>query len=89
MTVPLPDKPEPYAAEEPLITVGTLTTAAIAVLALIVAFGIDLDDDRQSAILGVVAVVAPLAVAVVGRFKVFSPYTVRRMLDKQERDLTR
>lgn len=65
---------------EPLVTVGSLTAAATALLALLVAFGLDLSADQQSAILGVVAVVAPIVVAVVGRRRVYSPATVARLL---------
>lgn len=52
---------------EPVITVGGLGAAAAAILALLVAFGIPLSDDQQTAILGVVAVLAPLVVAYVAR----------------------
>ena len=55
---------------EPLITVATITAAVSAVLALLVAFGIDLTGEQQTAILGVVAVAAPLVVGVVARRKV-------------------
>lgn len=81
----LPPVPGPNAPAEPLITVGTITAAAVAVLALLVSFGISLEDDRQSAILGVIAVVAPLAVALVGRGKVYSPDTVRKLVQRQDR----
>jgi len=52
---------------EPVISVGFLGAAAAAVLALLVAFGVDLTDEQQTAILGVVAVAAPIVVAVVTR----------------------
>jgi hypothetical protein len=55
---------------EPLITRAGITAAAAAVVAVLVAFGLDLTDDQQRAILGVVAVAAPLVVAVVTRHKV-------------------
>lgn len=71
--------PDPDSTE-PLVTVGSLTAAATALLALLVAIGLDLSADQQSAILGVVAVVAPIVVAVVGRRRVYSPATVARLL---------
>jgi len=80
----LPPVPETDAPTEPLISVGTLTAFAVAVVAALVAFGIDLDDDKQAAILGVVGVVAPLIVMAVGRSKVFSPDTVRRMVARAQ-----
>ena len=51
-----------------------------ALLALLVAFGLPVDDDQQGAILGFVAVVAPIAVAYVGRSKVYAPATVAKLL---------
>ena len=55
---------------EPALTAGTITSAVTAVLSLLVAFGLGLTDDQQTAILGVVAVLAPLVVAIVTRPKV-------------------
>lgn len=55
---------------EPLFSVASLTAAATAVLGLLIAFGVPLTDDQQSAVLGVIAVAAPFAVAAWGRRKV-------------------
>ena len=55
---------------EPLITVATITAAATAILALLTAFQLPLNDQQQQAILGVVAVAAPLAVGLLARSKV-------------------
>lgn len=55
---------------EPLITVASLTALVAAAIGLLVAFGVDLTGDQQTAILGFVAVVAPLAVAALARSKV-------------------
>lgn len=52
---------------EPVLTVGGIGAAAAAILALLVAFGVPLTDDQQTAILGVVAVAAPVIVAVIAR----------------------
>lgn len=54
-------------SREPLWTVAGLTAAATAVIALLVAFGVPLTDEQQVAIMGVVAVLAPTVVAIVGR----------------------
>jgi hypothetical protein len=70
-------------ASEPLVTVGGITAAATAVIGLLVAFGLPVTDDQQAAILGVVAVLAPLAVALIGRSRVFAPATVRRLLARR------
>lgn len=76
----LPAVPSSDAPTEPLLSVGTITAAAVAVLAALVAFGVDLDDDRQAAILGIVAVLAPILTAAAGRSHVFAPKTVAKMV---------
>lgn len=55
---------------EPALTVGAITAAVSAILALLVAFGLDLSDDQTAAILGVVAVLAPLVATAITRGKV-------------------
>jgi hypothetical protein len=55
---------------EPLVTAATITALVTALIGLLVAFGVDLTDDQQTAVLGVVAVVAPLVVALFTRSKV-------------------
>lgn len=55
---------------EPLFTVATLTAAATALLGLLVAFGVDLTEEKQAAIMACVAVIAPLVVATIARSKV-------------------
>lgn len=65
---------------EPLFTVGTITAAVTAVIGLLVAFGLPVSDDQQTAILAVVAVAAPLAVAALARKRVYSPATVAKLL---------
>ena len=54
---------------EPALVAG-ITAAVAAVLALLVAFGLDMTAEQQTAILGIVAVVAPLVAAIVTRSKV-------------------
>lgn len=61
---------QPLPAREPLITVATVTAAVTAILALLTAFGIPLSEQQQTAILGVVAVAAPLAVGLLARSQV-------------------
>ncbi len=79
---PLPQVPEPGAPKEPLLTVGTIGSGVTAVLALLVAFAVPLTQAQQVAILGVALFGAPFLVAAVGRSRVFSPATVRRMVQR-------
>lgn len=78
----LPAVPEPGAPKEPLITVGTITAIVTTGLALLVAYGINVNNNQQAAILGVIAVLAPIVVAVVGRLKVWSPQSVRAVVQQ-------
>lgn len=55
-------------APEPVITTAGITAAATALIALIVAFGVPLTDAQTEAILGVVAVAAPLVVIIARRW---------------------
>ena len=55
---------------EPLITVGGITAAAAALLTCLVAFGVPLSDGQQTALIGLVGVLAPLAVAIFARSRV-------------------
>jgi ABC-type spermidine/putrescine transport system permease subunit I len=55
---------------EPAITVAGITAAVAALIGLLVAFGVSLSDDQQKAILGAVAVIAPLVAGYVTRGKV-------------------
>lgn len=55
---------------EPVLTSASITALVSAVIALLVAFGLKLNGDQQTAILGVVAIAAPLVVALVSRPRV-------------------
>jgi hypothetical protein len=79
-TVTVPATPEVGSPKEPLVNVGSITAAVAALLAVLVAFGLDLSDVQTGAVLTLVTVAAPLVVAAVGRRKVFSPATVRTMV---------
>lgn len=61
--------------KEPSALIGAISTAVAAVLALLVAFGIDLTDTQQTAILTVIAGVGPIVAALLIRSKVYSPAT--------------
>lgn len=55
---------------EPAAVVGSITAAVSAIIALFVAFGLDLTDEQVAAILAVVAVVAPIVSGLITRGKV-------------------
>nr|MDT0658016.1 hypothetical protein [Micromonospora sp. DSM 115978] len=73
-TQPNPD------STEPVLSAATITAFVTAAIALLVAFGVSLSDDQQSAILGVLAVLAPVVAGIVGRRTAYSPATVARLL---------
>lgn len=72
--------PGPDAPAEPLISVGSITAIISAGLATAVAFGLHITEDQKSALLILIGLLAPLAVTLIGRAKVFSPKTVRALL---------
>lgn len=76
----LPAVPPDNAPTEPLLTVGTAVAVTTAFIALFVSFGVHVSEDRQAAILGVLAVAVPLITAAWGRMKVFAPATVARLV---------
>lgn len=55
---------------EPIISTASITAATTALIALAVAFGLPLTDTQTQAILGVVAVAAPLVVILARRWTV-------------------
>lgn len=55
---------------EPLITAAGITAAVTAAVGLLVAFGVHISDGQTTAILGVIAVLAPIVTALASRGKV-------------------
>lgn len=55
---------------EPAITVASITAVVAAIIGALVAFGVNLSDDQQKAILALVAVVGPVVAGLVTRRKV-------------------
>lgn len=55
---------------EPVLTIGTITAVVTAVVGLLVSFGVTISDTQQAAVLGCVAVLAPLLVAFLSRQRV-------------------
>ena len=78
----LPDIPPPGAPSEPVLTRGTVAAFVTSMLVLFVAFGIDISDSRQAAILGVIGPAAVLVAAIWARAKAWSPRTVRQLVQK-------
>ena len=64
---------------EPVITTATITSTATAILALLIAIGLPISDDLRTAILGLVAVVAPLVVIAARRWTVPAVNVVERI----------
>jgi len=56
--------------EPALITAGVISALAAAILAVVVAFGVELSDAQTSAILGLVAVAGPFVAGALIRRKV-------------------
>lgn len=67
--------PDPNKSE-PLAGPGVLIAALSAVMGLLVTFGLKITPAEQGAILTAVSALAPIALWIWGRRKVFSPATV-------------
>lgn len=68
---------------EPAAIIGGITAFVTALLGLLVAYGVDVSQQQQTAILGVTAVVAPLLASLVIRYNVYAPASVERIADQQ------
>lgn len=55
---------------EPLVTAGTLAGVLSATFVVMIAFGFNIDEDKQAAILGIVAVLFPIVSPLFARSKV-------------------
>lgn len=82
----LPEVPPPSAPKEPLAYVGGVTTFVVAAIALGVAYGLDISDDQQAAILGFIAPAAVIVTVLWSRLRVFAPKTVRQMVQQARAD---
>ncbi len=76
---PVLDKGEQ--ATEPATKMGFAGGGGAAVLALLVAFYVPVTPGQQAAIIGAIAALAPLVTALVIRGKVWSPESVRLLLE--------
>lgn len=66
---------------EPAITIGSISAAVAAIIAVAVAFGIPISEDQQIALLGVVAAVGPIVTAIITRRFVVPTGAVAEELD--------
>ena len=78
----LVEVPKGIAQTEPANLVATITAAVTAVIALLVAYGFDISTEQQVAILGVVAVLAPVVAGIVTRSKVYSPASTAKIANE-------
>ena len=65
--------------KEPLITVGAVTAIVSAVLVFLKSLGVDISNETQEAIRRLVAVLAPIVLALIARQYVYAPDTVREV----------
>lgn len=79
----LPPVPTLLAPSEPIYSTGVVVAGATALLAVAAAFGLKLDDDMQAAVLGGIAVLAPLILALIARARAWSPQTVRKLVQQE------
>ncbi len=68
---------------EPLITVGSITAIIAAVLVFLKSMGVDISDGQQEAVRNLVAVLAPIVLALVARQFVYSPNSVETITTEQ------
>ncbi|MDQ3540481.1 MAG: hypothetical protein M3440_07310 [Chloroflexota bacterium] len=68
---------------EPARLIASITGGVAALIALLVAFGVDLTEDQKTAILGIVAVAAPIIAGLFIRQNVFSPASAQKLADTQ------
>lgn len=73
---------------EPVLT-PALTAAVTQVIAVAVAFGLDLDTSQQVAIIGLPAAIMPVAVWIAARRRAWSGKSVAAALDRQLDQVTR
>lgn len=68
---------------EPLLSVGSIVAVVAAILVFLKSFGIDITDSQQEAVRNLVAVLAPIVLALVARQFVFSPAGAQKIANEQ------
>ncbi len=84
-----PPVPGPGAPAEPVLSAASVVTVATAILAALVAFGLPVDANQQAALLGAIAVVAPVILGLIARSKAWAPRTVRQTVQAEVAKVTR
>lgn len=70
--------------KEPAVIIGAIGSVVTALIALLVAFGLDLTAEQQAAISTVVLAIVPIVVGIITRQFVFAPATVEAVEDEIE-----
>ncbi len=78
-----PPVPGPDAPLEPVLSTAAVVTAAAAILAAMVAFGLPVDADQQAKLLAAIAVVAPVILGLAARVRAWAPATVRKTVQAE------
>lgn len=73
---------EPQTSGEPILTTASITALVVAVIAVLVAFGIPLTQEQQTAIIALVGVVAPFVVWAIARRFTTPTKNVAAVVDK-------
>lgn len=66
---------------EPAVIIGLVTAAIEALIALVVAFGVELTGEQVAAIMGFVAAAGAVIAALLTRRRVYAPATVAKLLE--------
>jgi hypothetical protein len=66
---------------EPAVIIGLVTAAIEALIALVVAFGVELTGEQVAAIMGFVAAAGAVIAALLTRARVYAPATVAKLLE--------
>ena len=64
---------------EPAVLISTISSFLLALFTLLAVFGLDLDEETRTAIVGLVGPLVTLILGFVIRSKVFAPATVARL----------
>ena len=73
--------PKKILKNEPVVSAATISTLVAALLSLLVEFGVPVTDGQQTAIQGLIAVLAPIAVILVRKYVTPNANVVERAKD--------
>ncbi len=68
---------------EPLITTGSIVAIIAAVLVFLKSFGVSITEDQQDSVTNLVAILAPIVLALIARQFVYSPNSVETIATDQ------